>query len=109
MRDRDCFRHEIHHAVARFPGPLAQAMRHIVPALSLCLATALPAQQLVQGRITDQTSAFPLAGVVVSGVDSAGETLARTVSDSASGFRLPLLAGMIKLQFRRIGYAPATR
>lgn len=84
--------------------------RSIIPcalALGVLIASAGSAQT-IGGRITDRTAGISLAGVVVSGLDANGITLARSVSDSASGYRIPIMPGMLRLQFRRIGYTPAT-
>lgn len=81
-------------------------MRHLLLLVSFAFATVGEAQTIT-GRVTDRTSGAPVAGVVVSGLDTAGAALIRAVTDSASGFRLQLTAGVEKLQFRRIGYLPA--
>lgn len=81
-------------------------------ALAAVVAIAAPsrsAAQIVAGRVTDQTSGTPVAGVVVSAVSAGGDVLVRAVTDSASGFRIAVAPGMVKLQFRRIGFSPATR
>lgn len=70
-------------------------------------AATASGQQFVHGRVTDRASGFPLAGVVVSGLDATGAPLSRTVTDSASGYRVLILPGMTHLHFRRIGFAPA--
>lgn len=75
---------------------------------SLALSAATAQSQTVSGRVTDRTSGTPVAGVVVSALDATGVALARAVSDSVSGYRLLIAAGTTKLQFRRIGYLPAT-
>jgi hypothetical protein len=79
-------------------------------AIAVCLAgiVGTAQAQMISGRVTDQTLGTPVAGVVVSALDANGATLARAVSDSASGFRITIGAGATKLRFRRIGYSPAT-
>src|SRR5688572_15368848 len=72
---------------------------------SVILAPAAAAQS-VAGRVTDRASSEVIAGVVVSGLDSSRAVIARTVTDRASGYRLTLVPGIVRLQFRRIGYAP---
>jgi hypothetical protein len=64
------------------------------------------AQQVIQGRVTDRTSGMPVAGVVVSAVDAQGNPVSRAVSDSVSGYRIAVAPGAVKLQFRRIAFAP---
>ena len=74
--------------------------------LALVLATSAGAQQAVSGRVTDRTSGTPVAGVVVSALDASGAPVVRTVTDSASGYRIMLMPGITRLNFRRIGYSP---
>jgi hypothetical protein len=79
----------------------------------ICAAAAAAAlassagAQVISGRVTDRTFGFPLPGVVVSAVDANGQSLARAVTDSLSGYRILRVAGSVKLEFRRIGYALA--
>jgi hypothetical protein len=80
-------------------------LRHL--AISLAAVTSAAQAQTISGRVTDRTSGIPVAGVVVSALDAAGVPLVRTVTDSVSGYRMPLLAGAVKLNFRRIGFSPA--
>ena len=82
------------------------AMLGRLAALSLGLAT-LARAQTVSGRVTDRTSGMPVAGVVVSALDANGQPLVRAVTDSASGYRILLVPGALKLHFRRIGFSPA--
>lgn len=79
----------------------------IVIALLAVGSSGLRAQTVV-GRVTDRTTGFAIAGVVVSGIDANREMVARAVTDSASGYRLPVMPGMVALQFRRIGFSPLT-
>lgn len=83
-------------------------MRRSLALLLYVGAAAAPAAaQTVSGRVTDRTSGFPVAGVVVSALDSSGTLLTRAVTDSASGYHIAVLPGMVRLSFRRIGYSPA--
>jgi hypothetical protein len=82
-------------------------MRTLAAILVTATASLAGAQQTIQGRITERTAGISVAGVVVSALDAAGTTIARTVSDSATGYRMPVLAGMTRLHFRRIGFSPA--
>jgi hypothetical protein len=83
-------------------------MRRSLALLLYAGAVATPAAaQTVAGRVTDRTSGFPVAGVVVSALDSAGTALTRAVTDSASGYRMLIPAGVARFSFRRIGYSPA--
>jgi hypothetical protein len=75
-------------------------------AVTLGLAT-LARAQTVSGRVIDRTSGLPVAGVVVSALDASGQPLVRAVTDSASGYRIALMPGAMKLHFRRIGFSPA--
>jgi hypothetical protein len=69
--------------------------------------TSVAQAQTVSGRVTDRTSGFPVAGVVVSALDANGAPLVRAVTDSASGYRITIVPGAVKLHFRRIGFSPA--
>src|SRR5215213_6453548 len=75
-------------------------------AVSLGLAS-LGEAQTISGRVTDRTSGLPVAGVVISALDASGQPLVRAVTDSASGYRIILMPGAMKLHFRRIGFSPA--
>ena len=80
-------------------------MQRVLVVVGLVAAGAANAQTIA-GRVTDRTSGNPVAGVVVSALDANGNALARVVTDSASGYRVPLVIGIVKLHFRRIGYSP---
>ena len=75
-------------------------------AVAVWIAAVAQAQSIA-GRVTDRTSGFPVAGVVVSALDASGAPLVRAVTDSASGYRIILVPGAVKLHFRRIGFSPA--
>jgi hypothetical protein len=76
--------------------------------ITLCFGFATLARaQTISGRVTDRTSGVPVAGVVVSAVDARGEPLIRAVTDSATGYRITLVGGAVRLHFRRIGFSPA--
>ncbi|MEO5569271.1 MAG: carboxypeptidase regulatory-like domain-containing protein [Gemmatimonadaceae bacterium] len=85
-------------------------MRPCSSAIAIALVILGPAglgAQAMTGRVIDRTTNEAIAGVVVSAVDSSRRVIiARTVTDQANGYRLPIAEGMARLQFRRIGYAP---
>ncbi len=76
-------------------------------AFALLILPSFAWAQTIQGRVTDRTSGAPIAGVVVSAHDSLGATIARTVTDTGSGYRISIPRGVVRLQFRRIGFSPA--
>ncbi len=76
----------------------------VVVALVACAPVAHG--QRVSGTVTDTRTAQPVAGVVLSVVDSAGQSSARTVSDAGGRFVLPTSARVKELQVRRIGFRP---
>lgn len=88
------------------PDCIQSAMLRRLLALSVGFSTLAQAQS-ISGRVTDRVSGIPVAGVVVSALDSSGVPLARSVTDSASGYRITVTPGMTRLNFRRIGYLPA--
>jgi len=70
------------------------------------LASASPAAaQVAQGVLRDSTAGTPLPGAVVMALDSAGTTIARTLTDSAGRFSVAL-GRSDRLRFVRIGYTP---
>jgi hypothetical protein len=62
--------------------------------------------QRVHGSIRDSASAAPLAGAVVSLLDSAGGALSRTIADGNGNYSLPLARRGARLRAIRIGYQP---
>ena len=75
--------------------------------LLLAVVASIASGQQIQGRVTDRTSGVPVAGVVVSALDANGTLVARAITDSVSGYRITIVPAATKLQFRRIGFAPA--
>ena len=73
--------------------------------LALTLSPPLAAQR-VHGTLRDSTSSQIVLGAVVSLLDSAGATLARTISDEHGQYALPLGLGRRRLRVIRIGYQP---
>ena len=61
--------------------------------------------QVVRGMIATGSPHRPLSGVVVTGRDSAGATITRTLSDSSGAFRIETRR-LASLRVTRIGFAP---
>jgi hypothetical protein len=74
--------------------------------LLLALAAHLAAAQQVRGIVRDSAANNPLSGVVVSGLDSAGQTAARSITDAAGRFVLLSASNVRRLHLIRIGYRP---
>lgn len=66
----------------------------------------MPAQT-VRGFVRDSTSHEPIAGAVVSALDSNGKAFARVVTDARGHYHLPSF-GTQRLQALRIGFRPRT-
>lgn len=62
--------------------------------------------QVVRGTVTAGSPQRPLSGAVVIARDSAGATLARTLSDSSGSFRITAGRRVSSLRVTRIGYRP---
>ena len=69
------------------------------------IASPLGAQQL-RGVVRDSSRAAPLAGAVITALDSAGAPLGRAISDATGRFALTLPSGVARLRAVRIGYRP---
>jgi hypothetical protein len=69
------------------------------------IASPLGAQQL-RGVVRDSSRAAPLAGAVITALDSAGAPLGRAISDATGRFTLTLPSGVARLRAVRIGYRP---
>lgn len=69
------------------------------------------AQQLVRlrGVVTDSATGSPVAGAVVSVVDSTNATLAQATADATGRFFVLRPAAGMRLRVIRIGYRPSTR
>ena len=75
--------------------------------LSLVIAAhGATAQRTLRGTLRDSSLATPLAGAVITIVDSSGVTAARTISDAAGGFALTVPPRASTLHLIRIGYRP---
>lgn len=73
--------------------------------LLLAAAPAVLCAQELRGRVVDGVAARPIAGVVVSASDSAGNPLARTLTDESGAFRIAA-RDAVRLRLQRIGYRP---
>ncbi len=78
----------------------------LLPVLALLLGAGVLRAQQVRGVVRDSTAAAPLPGAVVSVVDSAGQTLQRTIADGAGRFTLGRPPRAARLRVIRIGYQP---
>jgi hypothetical protein len=78
----------------------------VANAAMLPLTPAFASAQRPLGTIRDQTSRQPVAGAVVSFVDSTGRFLSRTISDSAGHFVVQHFDQPARLTVLRIGYRP---
>lgn len=72
----------------------------------LAASSALTAQR-ISGRVLEAGSSAPVPGAVVSLVDSAGRTVARTVSQGDGRYSLPADEHAAAVGAMRIGYRPA--
>jgi hypothetical protein len=70
---------------------------------STLAAAPLPAQ-LYQGVVRDSLARTPVAGVVISALDSAGKPAARTLSGQDGRYRMFVPASADRLRIQRIGY-----
>jgi hypothetical protein len=74
-------------------------------ALVLVLTAAVPLEaQLLQGVVRDSVTRAPIAGVVVSAVDSLGRPVTRTLSSQTGAYRLVVPSTVPQLRIQRIGY-----
>jgi hypothetical protein len=74
-------------------------------ALGIALPLAQAAAQL-SGTVTDETTRLPVAGAVVSGLDSAGRSVARSATDSRGRFMLRGSNGVRRVRVIRLGFRP---
>lgn len=75
-------------------------------AVGLAVAPAIAGAQVVRGVVRDSALAQPLAGAVVSLLDSLGNATARAIADGSGAFTLPRASGALRVRAIRIGYAP---
>jgi hypothetical protein len=73
-------------------------------ALGLLALSAPLEAQLYQGVVRDTISLAPIAGVVVSVIDSTGKPFARTLSAQNGAYRLAVPSMTARLRVQRIGY-----
>jgi hypothetical protein len=74
----------------------------------VCLSHPLAAQR-VSGYLREATTAAPVPGAVVSLLDSAGQSIVRTVSAVDGAYRLDGSGRATSIRVVRIGFRPATR
>ncbi len=85
------------------------ALRSFVSACLLLLLSRASSAQGVRGTVVEGGTLTPLSGVVVLLVDSAGNTVARALTDEGGAFRLGTVgAGTYRVRTLRIGYRPST-
>ena len=75
-------------------------------AVGLAVAPLVAGAQAVRGVVRDSALAQPLAGAIVSLVDSLGNATARTIADGSGAFALTRASGALRVRAIRIGYAP---
>ena len=75
----------------------------IVVASTIALASTAGAQFLT-GTVRDSVARFPVPGVVVILLDSAGGTVARNLTNERGDYRVPLRAPARRVRFVRIGF-----
>lgn len=80
-------------------------MRFFVVAL-LLFAIGRAEGQRVSGIVRDSASSLPVAGAVVSVLDSSRQTIVRALSDGMGRYSLPLAANAAQLRVVRLGFLP---
>lgn len=80
-------------------GPV---LRAIVTGLLASTASA----QSFRGVVRDSVSREPIAGVVITMLDSSGTTVGRTLTGANGTFSIALPASLAKIRLARIGYRP---
>ena len=94
-------------------GTLGFVVAVHVQMCALCAPRTLGAQQgpgapsPLRGVVRDGTFSQPIAGAVVSVLDAAGATLARTITDANGHFTVAIPDRATRLHLIRIGYHPA--
>lgn len=73
--------------------------------LSVAVSAPLQSQQL-RGVVRDSAASVPLAGAVVTELDSAGATVARAITDAGGRFSIVVAPRAASLRLIRIGYRP---
>jgi len=77
----------------------------IVVASTIGLASTAGAQVLA-GTVHDSVSRVPVPGVIVTALDSAGGTVARSLTNERGEFRITLRASIRSARLVRIGFVP---
>ena len=87
-------------------------MRNRLPIAALLVLVGLAAAranaQQLSGTVSDSASGTPVSGAVVMLIDSAGATLAQTISNIAGNYSLFTSALPTALRIRRLGFRPRT-
>ena len=73
--------------------------------LQLVLAASVSAQRVI-GIVRDSASGEPIAGAVVTLLDSAGRLASRSVSGSSGRFSAPVVGAVRRVSLIRIGFRP---
>ena len=84
---------------------MRQLERRAIAAALLAMVASRAAAQAARGVVRDSTANTPLAGAVVTALDSAGVASARTLTDSAGRFAISIERAR-RLRIVRIGYVP---
>jgi hypothetical protein len=80
-----------------------------LPAINVATEAGLPpirrTEQLIYGRVFEDNTTAPVAGVTVHLLHYSGRSIARTISDETGSFRLVTpIPGMYRLRGERLGY-----
>lgn len=70
------------------------------------LFTSVAHAQELRGTVLDVLQGRPVSGSVVQVLDSAGATIARTLTNSRGQFRAPLSSRAMRVRVLHLGYAP---
>lgn len=81
-------------------------MRVLLAVLATVLSATTLAAQQISGIVRDSTAASPVAGAVVSLMDSAGALLSRGISNERGEYRIPWFSQGRSMRITRIGYQP---
>ena len=88
-------------------------MRRTIDALAVVATivlggTSLARAQEVRGTVRESVSRQPIAGAVITLLDSAGRALGRNITDERGQYRLAVSATTTQLRFIRIGFRPVS-
>lgn len=78
----------------------------ILALAALAAASRSLGAQRVRGALTDSATREPVAGAVVTVLDSAGNYLARSIADASGKYAVLRVAGSRQIHIVRIGYRP---